>query len=64
MSDKNPTKTPSITSTNMDSLNKKAVEILNEKGDDAFIKHVLTGDEKHGDAGKPLTYAEMRDRYG
>ncbi len=64
MSDKNPTKNPSKAANNMDPLNKKAVEVLSEKGDDAFIKHVFTGDEEHGDAGKPLTYAEMRDRYG
>ena len=45
---------------NMDEQNKKAMDVLNSKGEEEFIKHVFT-DEK---TNRRLTYAEMRDRYG
>lgn len=64
MNDKKSIKNPEKEAKNMDPLNKKAVEVLANKGDEAFIKHVFTGDKEHGDEGKQLTYAEMRDRYG
>lgn len=38
----------------------KAVEILEKEGDASFVKHVFTDQ----DTGKPLTYGEMRARYG
>lgn len=37
-----------------------ALKILSEKGYDAFVKHVFTNKE----TGKPLSYSEMRERYG
>ena len=43
----------------MDEKNKEAIKVLAEQGDNAFIKHVFTGDNE-----KPLTYSEMRARYG
>lgn len=43
----------------IDKVNKDALKVLTTEGDDAFIKHVFTGDN-----GKALTYAEMRSRYG
>ena len=43
----------------MDEKNKEAIKVLAEQGDNAFIKHVFTGDN-----GKQLTYSEMRARYG
>lgn len=43
----------------MDAKNKKALEILQTKGEKEFIKHVFTGDN-----GERLSYAEMRMRYG
>jgi hypothetical protein len=43
----------------MNEENKKALRILIEKGGDEAVKHMFnpTGD-------KPLSYAEMRERYG
>ena len=43
----------------MDEENKKAIKTLMTEGDDAFIKHVFnpTGE-------KPLTYSEMRAKFG
>ena len=43
----------------MNEENKKALKILIEKGGDEAVKHMFnpTGD-------KPLSYAEMRERYG
>lgn len=38
----------------------KAIEVLEKEGDAAFVNHVFT-DQK---TGKPLTYGEMRARYG
>lgn len=43
----------------MDEKNKKALKVLQTKGEKEFIKHVFTGDN-----GKRLSYAEMRMRYG
>jgi len=43
----------------MDEKNKEAIKVLAEQGDNAFIKHVFTGDNE-----KPLSYSEMRARYG
>lgn len=45
---------------NMDDNNKKAVDTLSNKGADAMIQHMFTDQE----TGKPLSYAEMRSRYG
>ncbi len=45
---------------NMDDVNKKAATILITKGPDAAIKHMFTDQT----TGKPLTYGEMRSRYG
>lgn len=38
----------------------KAAEVLEKEGDAAFVKHVFTDQA----TGKPLTYGEMRARYG
>lgn len=43
----------------MDEKNKEAIKVLAEQGDNAFIKHVFTGDNE-----KPISYSEMRARYG
>ena len=53
-------KIPQISIDNMDDLNKKAATILITKGPDAAIKHMFTDQT----TGKPLTYGEMRSRYG
>lgn len=45
----------------MDEANKKALNVLQTQGQDAFIKHVFT-DPK--DETKQLSYAEMRMLYG
>ena len=45
--------------TNMDDVNKKAATIMKEEGMAAAVKHMFTGEN-----GQPLTYAEMRSRYG
>ena len=50
----NTTETP-----RMDEKNKEAFNVLKKQGDEAFVKHVFTGDK-----GETLTYAEMRARYG
>ena len=49
-----------LKNSNMDEQNKKAMDILNSKGEKEFIEHVFT-DEK---TNRRLTYAEMRCRYG
>ena len=51
---------PQISIDIMDDLNKKAATILITKGPDAAIKHMFTDQT----TGKPLTYGEMRSRYG
>ena len=45
---------------NMDKRNQKAMDVWAEKGLDSAIKHMFTDDE----TGRPLTYGEMRARYG
>ena len=45
---------------NMDKRNQKAMEVWAGKGFDSAIKHMFTDDE----TGRPLTYGEMRSRYG
>lgn len=37
-----------------------ALNVLQEKGEKDFIKHVFTDPKTN----KPLTYGEMRERYG
>ena len=49
----------SVTRNGMDTKNKKALEVLQTKGEKEFIKHVFTGDN-----GERLSYTEMRMRYG
>lgn len=44
----------------MDHYNAKAYNVLKNEGQDAFMKHVFTDQ----DTGKPMSYAEMRMRYG
>ena len=44
----------------MDKNNKKAMEIIIEKGIDAGIKHMFT----HPKTGQAMTYSEMRRMYG
>ncbi len=44
----------------MDDANKKAVNVMAEKGMEAAVNHMFT-DEK---SGRTLSYAEMRSRYG
>ena len=44
----------------MDEVNKKALEVLQTKGEKEFIKHVFTDQS----TGKELSYAEMRMRFG
>ena len=44
----------------MDEANKKALEVLQTKGSQEFIKHVFTDQS----TGKKLSYAEMRMIYG
>ena len=43
----------------MDTKNKKALHVLQTKGEKEFIKHIFTGND-----GERLSYAEMRARYG
>ena len=47
------------TNVDMDEENKKAINTLITEGDDAFIKHVFNPTGK-----KPLTYSEMREKFG
>lgn len=49
----------SIDTEKMDDHNKSAMNVLQEQGESAFIKHVFTDE-----SGRALTYAEMRERYG
>lgn len=44
----------------MDKYNRKAAQIMVERGHSAFIKHCFT----HPETGEPMTYAEMRGFYG
>ncbi len=44
----------------MDETNKKAAQVLQNQGTNAFIEHVFTDQ----DTGRKLSYAEMRMRYG
>lgn len=44
----------------MDEANKKAAEVLQNQGSNAFMEHVFTDQ----DTGRKLSYAEMRMRYG
>ena len=44
----------------MDEANKKAAEVLQNLGTNAFIDHVFTDQ----DTGRKLSYAEMRMMYG
>jgi hypothetical protein len=46
--------------TGMDEANKKAAEVLQNQGSNAFMEHVFTDQ----DTGRKLSYAEMRMRYG
>ena len=55
-----PIQIPQISMDNMDDVNKKAATILITKGPDAAIKHMFTDQT----TGKPVTYGEMRSRYG
>lgn len=45
---------------NMNDRNKKAMEVMINKGINESVKHMLIDDI----TGKPLTYGEMRARYG
>jgi len=44
----------------MDETNKKAAQVLQNQGTNAFMAHVFTDQ----DTGRKLSYAEMRMRYG
>lgn len=44
----------------LDHYNAKAARVLANEGSAAFIDHVFTDQ----DTGKPISYAEMRMRYG
>ena len=44
----------------MDDRNKKAIDVLKNAGTSAAVKHMFTDDN----SGKPISYAEMRQRYG
>jgi len=46
----------------MDDANRKAVEVLNTQGDDAYMKHVFT--DQKDDNKRELSYMEMRMLYG
>ena len=48
------------TKVGMDEANKTALNVMNEQGQEAFIKHVF----KDQDTGRQLSYSEMRSRYG
>ena len=43
----------------MDDRNRAAAKVLVNGGNEAFVKHVFTGD-----SGETLSYAEMRARFG
>ena len=47
-------------SVGMDETNKKALDVMKNKGIDAAIKHMFTDQE----SGRQLSYSEMRMRYG
>tara|TARA_B100000927_G_C16336310_1_gene417436 strand:- start:416 stop:784 length:369 start_codon:yes stop_codon:yes gene_type:complete len=51
---------PNNTPFGMNEENKKALEVLNNKGKEEFMKHVFTDQE----TGRKLSYSEMRMRYG
>lgn len=44
----------------MDANNKKALDVMATKGAESAVKHMFTDQE----SGRPLSYAEMRMRYG
>tara|TARA_B110000858_G_C17607300_1_gene382840 strand:+ start:410 stop:610 length:201 start_codon:yes stop_codon:yes gene_type:complete len=51
----------------MNELNTKAMNVLDTKGDKAFIEHVFTHPEDHDkpkEEKRQLSYAEMRMLYG
>ena len=55
-----PLKPIHITHIKMDPLNQQALAIMITKGTTAAVKHMFT----HETTGLPLTYSEMRERYG
>jgi hypothetical protein len=57
---------PEIIVKNMDSNNKKAVEIMNKKGMEEAVKFMFQHPTEKNEDGKPreMTYAEMRYYYG
>ena len=61
---KNKDATQTITK-NMDSHNAKATDIMCSQGIEAGLKHMLSSTVKdaHGKE-RPMTYSEMRSRYG
>ena len=50
---------PNNSTSSMNEENKKALKILIEKGGDDAVKYMLNPTED-----KPLSYAEMRERFG
>ena len=51
----------------MDNLNKKALEVLEKKGEQKFVEHVFTHPDDHDkkpEEKRQLSYAEMRMLYG
>ena len=60
-SNTNTSNTNSVTTTapRIDEKNQHAINTLATQGEKAFLKEVFTGDN-----GQPLTYGEMRERYG
>jgi hypothetical protein len=49
-----------LPTTNMDTLNQQALKVMLTQGTTAAVKHMFT----HETTGQPLTYLEMRERYG
>lgn len=50
---------------NMDSHNAKAMNIMSSQGIEAGVKHMLSSTVKDADGKeRPMTYSEMRYRYG
>ena len=50
---------------NMDSHNAKATDIMCSQGIEAGLKHMLSSTVKDADGKeRPMTYSEMRSRYG
>ena len=49
----------------MDSHNAKAMNIMSSQGIEAGVKHMLSSTVKDADGKeRPMTYSEMRYRYG